>query len=259
LQNNTFSGESPSQNIIVLDEIGSTNDYLKSELSNFKPFAEWTAIMARHQTAGKGQRGNTWLVPPNKNLTFSTFVLPKELLLSQHFFLNILVSLSICDWLENQGLQAEIKWPNDIYLNGKKICGILLENTAQGNNIRQSIIGIGINVNQEEFPEEIQQRASSILLETGKTTPSLEVACAQILVHLQKRFFNFSGQNDQLKRLLDEYNKQLYQRGIPAYYSSENKIFQGTIQKVDNEGQLYLTINEKEKVFQFKELKFLLQ
>src|SRR5690606_10136459 len=121
LQNNTFSGETPRQKLIVLDEIGSTNDYFKTDSTKFKPLPEWSAIMAKHQTAGRGQRGNTWIVEPGVNLTFSVLLYPDFLGLNQHFALNILVSLSIIDWLDYRGIPAEIKWPNDIIINHKKV------------------------------------------------------------------------------------------------------------------------------------------
>ena len=168
LQNNTFSGETPRQKLIVLDEIGSTNDYFKTDSTNFKPLPEWSAIMAKHQTAGRGQRGNTWIVAPGVNLTFSVLLYPNFLSLPQHFTLNILVSLSIIDWLDRLGIPAQIKWPNDIIIHHKKVAGFLIENSSRAGKINKSILGIGVNINQTEFPSDLKEKATSLQLQTGQ-------------------------------------------------------------------------------------------
>jgi len=259
LQNNTFSGDSLRQKIIVLEQIGSTNDYLKSQLSNFKPLPEWTAIMARHQTQGRGQRGNVWTVPANKNITVSTLLYPKFLSLQDHFLLNMLISLGIIDWLKSLQIDAEIKWPNDILLNGKKIAGILIENSSTSKAINHAIIGIGINVNQQEFPEEIKATASSILNETGKELPDLLKACEELLQFLQNKYDALKIQEISEEDLLDRYNKLLFQRDIPAIYTSNDIQFEGIIRKVDRNGLLYIESDSELKSYQFKEVVFHLQ
>lgn len=259
MQNNTFSADSIGQNVIVLEQIGSTNDYLKFQLSNFTPFAEWTAIMARHQTQGRGERGNKWLVPAGLNLTFSTVAYPTYIRLQDHFSLNILISLALMDWLDSLSISASIKWPNDIMLNGRKIAGLLIENKSSGSTIRQSVIGIGINVNQLDFPSEIAHTASSILRETGMQIPDLLQACKNILCFLQQRFETFKNQQVCQEELLKEYNQRLFRKDILADYSNEEGNFQGKLLQVDSKGLLHLEIAGQEKVFQFKEVRFLLQ
>ncbi len=259
MQNNTFSGDSLRQKIIVLEQIGSTNDYLKSQLSNFKPLPEWTAIMARHQTHGRGQRGNVWTVPPNKNITVSTLLYPKFLSLQDHFLLNMLISLGIIDWLKSLKIDAEIKWPNDILLNGKKIAGILIENSSTSKAINHAIIGIGINVNQQEFPAEIKATASSILKETGNEIHDLVKACEDLLQSIQNKYDAFKSEKITQEELLNLYNKLLFQRDIPAIYTSNDIQFEGIIRKVDRNGLINIESASELKSYQFKEVVFHLQ
>src|SRR5690606_16121061 len=151
-QSNTFSSFFSGQNLITLKRVSSTNDYLKQELSKSTPFNEGTVIMAEEQTAGKGQKGSKWISDPGKNLTFSLLLKPTFLSPVHQFDLNIAVCVSIFETLfPLMGNQVKMKWPNDIFVNDKKLGGILIENILQGNSWKESIIGIGINVNQEDF------------------------------------------------------------------------------------------------------------
>lgn len=259
MQNNTFSGESRRQNLIVLDELGSTNDYLKSELANFKPLPEWSAIMARHQTAGRGQRDSTWTVEPKSNLTFSFVLYPDYLNLQDHFTLNMLISLGIHDWLISKGITPEIKWPNDILINHKKVCGILIENKSAGMKIKQSVVGIGVNVNQKQFFDGLENTASSLFKETGITTENLEEECLNLLAFLQNRIENFKNKKLTTNDLLKTYNNFLFLRDKPARYASSDITFQAILRKVDANGQLYLEQSDGIKTYFFKEVRFLMQ
>lgn len=136
--------------IIYVDEADSTNTMLAKAASDFE---HGTALAAHCQSAGKGQRGNRWEAEPWKNLTFSILLRPKAILASHQFELLQVVAISIVKVLRSQLDTDEIyiKWPNDIYYRDKKICGILIENTLSGAGIERSIVGIGINVNQDKF------------------------------------------------------------------------------------------------------------
>lgn len=136
--------------IVYVDETDSTNSLLAKSANKFE---HGTALAAHCQTAGKGQRGNHWESENWKNLTFSVLLHPKAILASHQFELLQIVAISIVKVLRAQ-LDTEevyIKWPNDIYYRDKKICGILIENTLSGPCIEKSIVGIGVNVNQERF------------------------------------------------------------------------------------------------------------
>ena len=137
--------------IIKLDATGSTNDYLRSILSA-KTLEDYTVVIAENQFAGRGQRGNSWVSEPGKNLTFSFLKRNLTLNPQNHFILNMGVSLALHDALSAIGVPGlTIKWPNDIMSGNSKICGILIENLISGAQIRHSIIGIGLNVNQTNF------------------------------------------------------------------------------------------------------------
>ena len=259
MQNNTFSGESLRQTLIVLDEIGSTNDYLKSQLSNFKPLAEWTAIMAKNQTQGRGQRDNSWLSEPNSNITFSFVLYPTFLNLQKHFILNMLISLGIVDWLKSLSVKASIKWPNDIMIGDKKVTGILIENSSNSHEIKQSVIGIGVNVNQKQFFGKLMESASSIFNETGLFIPDLKTACINLLLQIQQRVENYRSKKLSDEDLLQEYNQQLFRRDISAKYSSNNQNFEAILKRVEENGGLILKVDEEERRFYFKEVVFIMQ
>ncbi len=259
MQNNTFSGHSLRQTLIVLDEITSTNDYLKSQLSNFKPLQEWSAIMAKNQTHGRGQRQNSWTSEPNSNITFSFLIFPKHLALQEHFTLNMLISLGILDWLKSIKVPASIKWPNDILIGNKKIAGILIENTSNSKEIKQSIIGIGVNVNQKEFSQDLSKSASSILNETGYSIDNLEEACLNLLSFIYTRYENHKNKKLNNSDLLKEYNENLYRKNIPGLYSSNDLTFEAILMKVDENGKLYLLKDNEEITYYFKEVVFIMQ
>ena len=107
---------------------------------------------ARFQSAGKGQKGNVWCSNPGENLTFSIYLRHKDIAARDQFVICQKVSLGVCDYLATKGVAATIKWPNDIYVGDKKICGILISNTVGGRALTDTVAGIGINLNQREFP-----------------------------------------------------------------------------------------------------------
>lgn len=138
--------------LIELAETDSTNRYL-TELCNQEAdtLPELTTVLAEHQTAGKGQRGNSWESEAGRNLLFSLLLRPTFLEARRQFILSQIVSLAIKEELDTRVEHISIKWPNDIYWQEKKICGILIENDLCGSAIGRCVAGIGLNVNQEQF------------------------------------------------------------------------------------------------------------
>ncbi len=138
------------QNIILLDEVDSTNTWLTA---NAMDLADGTAIMARAQTSGRGQRGTSWESAPGKNLTLSLLLNPKGLPAAKSFILSEAVAVAVAETIEmvEPDVKVSIKWPNDIYVENLKLGGILIENSLRGEEVGHSIIGLGLNVNQEEF------------------------------------------------------------------------------------------------------------
>lgn len=147
-----------------LDSVDSTNS---EALRRLGALPSGTVLAAREQTAGRGQRGNTWFSEPGKNLTFSVVMkFPAGFLAAANAFaLNCLCSVSVVDFLACYGVNAAVKWPNDIYVSGRKICGMLLENGLSEGFVSHSVMGIGINVLQTEFPN--LANATSLALALG--------------------------------------------------------------------------------------------
>ena len=138
--------------LIVLDETDSTNRYISQLCNNpQKAVAELTTVSAEFQTAGKGQRGNSWEAEKEKNLLFSFVLYPTFLEARCQFILSQIISLSIKEELDRWSDEITIKWPNDIYWNDRKLGGILIENVVQGAVIKASILGVGLNINQKIF------------------------------------------------------------------------------------------------------------
>ncbi len=159
--------------LIWLDECDSTNNVVARENPE-----HGTAVIARAQTAGRGQRGNSWESEPGKNLTFSLLLRPAWVEVSRQFAISQAVSLAIVTVLEQRlGLQAQlsIKWPNDIYAGDRKICGILIENSLTGNVISRCIVGVGINVNQTLFKSDAPNPVSMAQL-AGREFSVVELA-----------------------------------------------------------------------------------
>ena len=138
--------------LIALDETHSTSNYLLELCQqSVQPLEEFTTVTASFQTAGKGQRGNSWESEAGKNLLFSFVLYPKFLEARQQFLLSQFVSLAIKEELESIIKEISIKWPNDIYWREKKLCGILIEHQLCRSHIERTICGIGVNINQALF------------------------------------------------------------------------------------------------------------
>ena len=155
--------------IIWLESIDSTNEECRRRISDIDNLS---VVAALSQTSGKGQRGNVWLSEPGRNLTFSIVLkfpakgLKAEMepmLAYDQFVLSEITSLAIVDLLAEHDIQAKIKWPNDIYVGDRKICGMLIENSLRGEWIQHSIIGIGLNVNQRNFDVTLPNPTSMVL------------------------------------------------------------------------------------------------
>jgi len=237
------------QQIITLDQVGSTNNYT-SEFLRQNVMQEGAIVLANHQNEGKGQRGNLWLSNPNENLTFSIYIKPVFIPTSMQFVLNKWVSLSIVYCLRKEGIAASVKWPNDIYVEDKKIGGILIENSVSS-GINHSIIGIGLNVNQKEFNN--LPKASSIINITGKVF-DLESLLEKMCVSLEQNYLRIKVN---LSALDEEYLSAMYQHEKFAMFRDESGSFLGKITGVSAIGQLEIETNEEIKSYYFKEVEFL--
>ena len=243
-----------------LDTIDSTNS---EALRRLPDLPSCTVLSAREQTAGRGQRGNTWFSEPGKNLTFSIvlkFGLGAVSARDAHY-LNCLASLSVVSLLDSFGIRSQIKWPNDIYVGKRKICGMLLENTLCTTGLAASVIGIGLNVNQTAFPR--LANATSVALELGQVQP-MEWDLAPTLECLLRLFEErlpllFSPEGRQ--ELMADYTARLFQKDVPAPYRDllQDREFTGVIEGVEPDGRLRVRDAEGGKrFFRFKEISYLL-
>lgn len=242
------------KNIIHLKEVHSTNSYTAEMLSNSAPIAEGSVIMADFQTAGKGQSGAIWESLPKENLLFSIYYRPHFLKIADQFMLSIAISLAICDFLKNYIEDVAIKWPNDIYVGNQKIAGILIENSIQQDVINNSIIGIGLNINQKVFSAQAKNACSLIQL-TG-----IQYDLPQMLQSLceciEERYNAIKSQNYQNIRL--DYLKQLYRLQQPANYMINDLLQIGTIEGIDEIGRLALAFEGSVHYFNNKEITFII-
>lgn len=255
MQNNTFLTLFVGQTIVKLSEVDSTNTYVKELLSNSKPLLDGTVIMADHQFAGRGQNNNVWESKPGENLTFSIYLNPTFLAVNQQFELNKAVCLGIIDYLNLIiGDEFKIKWPNDIYYQDKKIGGILIENITKGYQLKDSVVGIGLNINQKEFGD-LNNRASS-LSKILHQNYDLDKLLAQICQSIEKRYLQLKA--GKLQLLHDDYLKRLFRINELHQYSIENQNFEGIIKGVTPTGRLTLQLlGGKLMDLDLKEVKFI--
>ncbi len=254
MQFNNKSKLFSEENWIILPTISSTNTYAKELITKSKPLVDGTVIMAVEQTAGRGQKNNSWLSEPGKNLTFSIILDTSFLPLSRQFQINQTVCLGLFDYINTQNIHScFIKWPNDLYIGEKKIAGILIENLITGDRHKHSIIGIGMNINQKEFPYSLN-RATSLSIAT-KRDYDLKNTLKEILEKI-------SGRIDQLRStrafFLDEdFQKNLLGIRQLRYYRHNDRIFQGIITGTNSKGELKIQVAGMEEEFGLNELFFI--
>ncbi|NOT77075.1 MAG: biotin--[acetyl-CoA-carboxylase] ligase [Cyclobacteriaceae bacterium] len=239
------------QNLIYVPECHSTNSLL-SELNDSSQLPEGSVVITDSQTAGRGQRGNTWEAEPGMNITFSLLLRPVFLQAKDQFQLNMAISLAIVDALRkfvSNGIK--LKWPNDIYINDFKIGGILIENQLKGSALSSSIVGIGLNINQQQFSSPI---ASSLYHFTG-IAHDLNHVFQDIVAFLEAEYLDLRAGKSMI--LKERYINALYRFNENHHYESEGENFQGLISDIDEQGRLCIETQGRSRVFSFKEVKFL--
>ncbi len=272
------------KNCIEVEKTDSTNSYLLRMTTTISPVGdqpkgvfEGTVVVARIQEQGRGQRGAGWESEPGKNLTMSILLNPTFLRPDEQFQLNKAVSLGVAEFvhpllhLPQRGRETaprpgslpfgesgergmvSIKWPNDIYIGNKKIAGILIENTVSGNKLQQSVVGIGINVNQEKLYADLPNPTSlkRIIGKEFDQKQCLEELCSCIEArYLQLR----AGQTESLDA---DYLKHLYRYGEPAHYKYKGETLKAKITGVSKTGKLLLEKENGERLeCDFKEVRF---
>lgn len=243
------------EHIIELSSIDSTNNYL-SKLINETNVPNGTVILTYNQTKGRGQRGNTWNSAPNKNLSCSYLINLKKIRISDVFLISMAVANAIHKFISVHFKNGFIKWPNDILVDNKKICGVLIENNISGKLISQSVIGIGINVNQEIFDN--LPHATSFKLEKDMNW-NIKNLFKELNIFLSTEInalnsgYTAKIRNYYLNNLLG-YNTQRRYREV----NNSNAIFEGEILDIENSGVLVMKKGLEIKRYQFKEIEFIL-
>lgn len=210
--------------------------------------------MAEGQYAGRGQQQNRWHSDPGKNLTFSLLLNPGFLPVTQQFDLTRAVSLGIIDALEPfLGTQLKIKWPNDIYYADGKLGGILIENLIQGNHIKNSVIGIGLNINQDSFPAEVPNAVS--LKQILHRDYDLKFLLSEICKNIEAAYLNLKAGRFELVR--KAYTERLYWLNEDKMFKSNNRVFKGSIKNVKDDGLLIVNNGILDEEYNFKGIEFL--
>jgi len=257
--------------ILRIDSVDSTNSYVKREAASLQAPV---MVVAREQTAGRGQRGNTWESIPGKNLTFSIFLRPENFPAREQFHLSEAFALGVRDALRTQcGVETMVKWPNDIYAGDRKICGILIEHSIGPRNIIHSIAGAGININQERFFSDAPNPVSVRQLK-GKCH-DLGTLAERFGDIIMQRLEGISSQQTR-DEVHEEFKRSLW-RGDGNFYPFRDKAtdgkFYGRIVDVAPSGHLCIVAKDASELlrnspayrsdgrleYAFKEVEFLLE
>lgn len=231
-----------AEKIYFYDEIGSTNDECKKLAEEGAKHG--TLVIAEKQTKGKGRRGRNWESPKGTGI-WMTLLLRPDIEPYNSSGLTLVAAMAIDKAItEVTGLDAKIKWPNDIVVNGKKVTGILTEMSAQPEMINYIVIGIGINVNTEEFPEDIAKTASSLKIESGKT-----IKRSSIIALFGKYFEQYYARyikTQDMSLLIDEYNKELINVDRQIKVLAKENSYTGIAKGINRHGELIVETENKE-------------
>ena len=246
LANTLFFGK----NVVFVPECHSTNSLLL-DLTRKISQPEGTILITTQQSKGRGQLGSSWESESGKNLTLSLLLKPNFLAVKQQFYLTMAVSLGVCDFLtERLSGYVKIKWPNDILVNDRKVAGILIENTLTGEKLEQSVVGIGLNVNQTVFAA---TNATSMAIQSDNAY-DLVTEFGFLAEKLEKRYLQLrSGRASEIKM---DYLKNLYRIGEACSFVSNDRIFLGSIDGIEESGKLRIRSNGLLLFFGLKEIAF---
>ena len=246
--------------ITWFDSIDSTNSEARRRLP---VNAKMSVYAAKFQTAGRGQRGNKWSSAAGQNLTFSVllnFTHPQmpDLAVRNQFLLSIVAALSVSDLLRKLNIRNTIKWPNDIYIGRRKVCGMLIENIVGNAGVEHSIIGIGLNLNQTEFPPELVN-PTSVLVSSGLRTVPEEVL--DDFLHIFSEYIQYLSDIEGINKISNKYVSRLFGLGVSREYHDclRNVDFTGRIKGISEEGLLLMEMPDKTvSNYSFKEVSYII-
>ena len=220
--------------VVFLEETGSTN--VEARILAEKNFPHGTLVVAESQTGGKGRRGRNWHTPKGTSIAMSLILKPK-LEAEYASMLTLVQAMAVTKAIEEVcGLEAQIKWPNDILVNEKKVCGILTEMNLEMTQISSIIIGTGINVNQESFPEEISDIATSLKIEKKSTQSRADLI--ERICQLFEEYFDIFMKTKDLSGILVEYNAHLISMGRAVKVLDPKGEFTGEALGINELGEL---------------------
>ena len=238
------------------DSIGSTNTYLR-ELKGGDPTYDYEVAVATFQTAGRGQKGNSWESEAGKNLLFSILAHPKNLKVQEQFYISEAIALAVSDSVmasigPEYAPDVSVKWSNDVYWNDFKMAGILIENTLQGDRILDTVAGVGLDVNQEVF---VSDAPNPISL---KNITGREYDLDKLLNDIIDRFIGYMELPAHKRPEVDAlYRNRLYRREGYHKFRDENGIFEACIEGIRPDGCLMLqTRNGEHRIYEFKQVQF---
>lgn len=236
------------KNIHYFEEISSTNEYAAKLIAENKP-PEHTVIVANNQIKGKGQRGNSWHSKKGENLTFSIIAYPSHIHASAQFIISECISLALAQVVSTYCKHVTIKWPNDIYVNNKKIAGILIEHMLIGQHIQSSIIGVGLNCNQTQFPDFLPN-PTSLALCCNKQF-SLQTILQKVLTEFEILYKKTLIKNT----IHSDYIENLYMKNKLHTFQDNKGTFLGRIRDVNKQGLLIIEDNQKiQREYAFKQV-----
>ena len=236
---------------VFTEETTSSNDALKL-LLNAENLPEGALLYTHFQTKGRGMMSNVWESEPAKNLLLSVYLNPQFLRIEEQVWLNVMVSLAIHQTAATLTKQTvHIKWPNDIYIQEQKVAGILVENVLQGNRIRISILGIGLNLNQVTFST---PKAASLAQFLGSNIDP-EEARKELCQNLSHYYALLKAKQHNL--LWDLYHTHLLGKGQMALFKKDAQTFEGMIMGIDKKGKLHVMVEDEVKSFVHKEIEFI--
>lgn len=230
--------------IHFVNQVNSTNNYIKS-----LPAQNGLVVYSAYQTAGRGQANSVWESEVNKNLLCSILFEFNSLPVEQQAYINMAVSIALRQVVFKLAqTKCYIKWPNDIYINNKKIAGILIENAIQGENIKQTVVGIGLNVNQTHF---FNKNAISLNRVTNNIF-EIEEILDVLLEELSLAYESIrAGKWDEI---IETYNAHLFRRQETCYFTINGHTVLGQIDCVNKQGLLEVLIGQSVQLFAHKEI-----
>ena len=234
-----------AKEVLYFDTIDSTNT--KAQELAEKGYPSGTLVVADKQESGKGRRGRSWVSPSGTGI-FMTLMIKPDINPNNASMLTLVAALAVAKAITSvTGEEAMIKWPNDIVVNGKKVCGILTEMNAQFDYINHIVVGIGINVHNESFPEEISQMASSLMIEAGGKRFHRAQIIAETMSYFEQYYDTFLKTQD-LSALVREYDKLLVNRNKSVRVQDPKEPFDGKAMGITPKGELIVDTWESRKL-----------